>query len=1256
MFSHLHLHTQYSLLEGAIRVKKLVKVLQERGFESCAITDHGNMYGAVEFHHALRGAGLKPILGLGAWVVEGRLDEHQDSPKVQSCALNLLCENREGYQSLTYLSSLGFTQGKLKGVPHLDHSLLEQHAQGLIAFSGSIESEIGQRLLNGRQEEARCLAKWYQELYAGGFFLEVQNTGRPEQPSLNAQVVALAQELGIPLLGTNDCFYLDPDEAEAQYILWLMGQQRRVTDSDVPPQFPPERFLRTEEQMREALAGLPEEALTNTQAIAERCEVDLFNKQYFLPNFEIPQQYTLDSWLEKEAQEGLEKRLSLLYELYHPTDSFEEFRQPYDARLKFELEIIISMKFPGYFLIVADFINWAKNHGVSVGPGRGSGAGSLVAYSLRITDVDPLRYGLLFERFLNPDRISMPDFDIDFDVEGRDSVIEYVRQHYGEQNVCQIATFGSLKAKAVVRGVARVLDFPYSEADKIAKLVPNELNIALDDALKKEPELARMAREGTENEQRLIDLSLKLENLNTHLGTHAAGVIIMDQDIREVMPVCTGREGELQSQYTMKWAEDQGAVKFDFLGLLNLSNIDQTLDLLNAERPESQRLDLDRISMDDPLAFELLCKADTTGVFQVESSGMKRLLADMRPSCFEDIVAILALYRPGPLGSGMVDDFVQCKHGRKKVVYPHPLMEPILKETYGVMVYQEQIMQGVQVLAGFTLGQADLLRRAIGKKIVEVLAEQRAKFVDGCLANPEFVEKCPANTTPQEKANEIFDLIDYFSGYGFNKSHTVAYGLISYQTAYLKAHYPVEFMAALLNGAMGSPEKVVNFIGECKEMSIPVLPPDVNHSGKAFTVSPLGYKVTRRTLTHFDRDWSGLEDAVRETWKRALQILREREFEQADEFFRELRRQGSETLPDGLTEWLGREARGLAVRFGLNAVKNVGGHAVDAILEVREKGALTDFMEFLKTVDLGRLNKRMLETLVKCGAFDSLHTNRAQLFAVLDTAMHLAQEFQRDQDENQVSLFELMDESDARATETRLEFPELRDWSTEERLKQEKEALGFYVSGHPLDRYLAEARQLATTTAELLDGTFSDEHASLVGIVVDKTVRLNKDSEKFAIVRVEDLRGTLEFPVYARTYSDCAELLESDEPLLIHGRVVQRDDEVTLIPDRIQRLSDVRMNEAERLTLELYPDSLSDEQLRLLRNILKKYPGEKPLDFLVHAEDGVEVTVSVEENLRFAPALTLELEELLPSRQIWFRYPPRTKNGSASGRRYAHAA
>ncbi len=1256
MFTHLHLHTQYSLLEGAIRVKKLVKALQERDFQACAITDHGNMYGAVEFHHALRGAGLKPIIGLGASVVEGRLADHQDSPKVSSYSLNLLCENREGYQSLTYLASLGFTQGKLKGHPHLDHELLEQHARGLIAFSGSLESEIGQRLLNGRIEDARKLAEWYQGLYEGRFYLEVQNTGRPEQPELNAQIVRLAQDLNLPLLGTNDCFYLTPDEAEAQYILWLMGEQRRVTDSDVPPQLPPERFLRTEAEMREALAGLPEAALANTQLIAERCEVDLTNKQYFLPNFTIPPEFTLDSWLEKEAQDGLEKRLELLYELYAPEEPFEAFRKPYEERLKFELGIIISMKFPGYFLIVADFINWAKDHGVSVGPGRGSGAGSLVAYSLRITDVDPLRYGLLFERFLNPDRISMPDFDIDFDVEGRDSVIDYVRERYGDQNVCQIATFGSLKAKAVVRGVARVLDFPYSEADKIAKLVPNELNIALEDALKKEPELARLAREGSENEQRLIDLSLKLENLNTHLGTHAAGVIIMDQDIREVMPVCTGREGELQSQYTMKWAEDQGAVKFDFLGLLNLSNIDQSLELINAGRPESQQLDLDRISMEDPLAFELLCKADTTGVFQVESSGMKKLLADMRPSCFEDIVAILALYRPGPLGSGMVDDFVQCKHGRKKVVYPHPLMEPILKETYGVMVYQEQIMQGVQVLAGFSLGQADLLRRAIGKKIAEVMVEQRTKFVDGCVANPEFVSKCPAQTTPEEKANEIFDLIDYFSGYGFNKSHTVAYGLISYQTAYLKAHYPVEFMAALLNGAMGSPDKVVNFIGECKEMGVPVLPPDVNYSGKAFTVSPLGYRITRRTLVHFDRDWSGLEDGVRETLKRALQVLREKEFEHESAFLRELERQGVHPLPEGMTEWLGREARILAVRFGLNAVKNVGGHAVDAILEVREQGTLTDFMEFLKAVDLGRLNKRMLETLVKCGAFDSLHANRAQLFESLDDAMHLAQEFQRDQDANQVSLFELMDESDARATETRLEFPEMRDWSTEERLQQEKEALGFYVSGHPLDRYLAEAKQLATTTAELLDGTFTDEYAALVGVVVDKTVRLNKDSEKFAIVRIEDLRGTLEFPIYARTYNECADVLEEDGPLLIQGRVVQRDDEVTLIPDKIQRLRDVRQHEAEGLTLELNPDSLGEDQLRLLRNILKKYPGDRPLDFLVHAEPGVSVKVEVEDTVQFAPALTLELEELLPSRQLLFRYPPRPRSAPASGRRYAHAA
>ncbi|MEE2716869.1 MAG: DNA polymerase III subunit alpha [SAR324 cluster bacterium] len=1172
MFTHLHLHTQYSLSQGAIRIKPLVAALQEQGASACAITDHGNMFGVVEFHHTLRGAGLKPILGMGVWVLEGSLeDAHKAGGRPQGYPLQLLCENREGYHNLCYLASLSHTEGKLRGLPYLDRALLEQHRSGLIALSGGPQGEVAERLSQERTEEARQTAQWLNDVYNGQFYLELQNTGDPEHPACNERLLGLAKELDLPVVATNDCHYLKRDEAEAQHILWLMGRQKRVSDDNAPKAPPAERYLKTEAELRDRLPEVPAVAFSNTQMIADRCNVDLANDQYFLPKFEVPESHTLDSWLEHESKSGLEKRLAVLFGQYRPEESFEEFRKSYDERLAYELEVIISMRFPGYFLIVADFINWAKDNGVPVGPGRGSGAGSLVAYSLRITDVDPLHYGLLFERFLNPDRISMPDFDIDFDVAGRDRVIEYVRQHYGQQNVCQISTFNSLKAKAAVRGVARVLDFPYSEADKIAKLIPNELNITIDEALDKEPELARMAREGSPNEQKLIDLSLKLEGLSTHLGTHAAGVIIMDQDIREVMPVCTGRDGELQSMYTMKWAEDQGAVKFDFLGLLNLTNIEQTLALVNKDRSEEDRLDLDRIPMDDPLTFQLYCEAKTTGVFQLESSGTKRLLRDMQPSSFEDIVSILALYRPGPLGSGMVDDFVMCKNGRKPVTFSHPLLAPLLHETYGVMVYQEQIMQIVQVLAGFTLGQSDLLRRAIGKKIPEVLEEQRSKFVEGCLANPEFVSECPQKTTPKEKANEIFDLIHYFSGYGFNKSHTVAYGLISYHTAYLKAHYPVECLAALLNGAIGSPDSVVNYISECKEMGIRVLPPDVNDSEKEFTVTP---------------------------------------------------------EPDK------------AVRFGLNAVKNVGGPAVDAILEVRSAaGRLTDFLEFLKAVDLTRVNKRTLETLIQSGAFDSIHENRAQLMSVYEEALHLAQEHQRHHVENQHSLFELLDESEAKATETRLEFPDLKEWRMQEKLRHEKAALGFYVSGHPLDRFQSETQSLTTTTTEVRDGAHPEQaQVVLAGIVTDTTVRLNRDSEKFAIIRFEDLRGSLELPVYARVYAQCGPLLEEDDPVLIRGRIVMRDDEPALIPDAVQRLDEVREQFAERLTLHLLPDALDAEQYRRLNGTLQKYSGEQRVEIRACPSTEAEVRIQLPHALSFTAGLSEELEELLPVDKLEYAY------------------
>jgi DNA polymerase-3 subunit alpha len=1270
MFTHLHLHTQYSLLEGAIRVKQLAKILKERGFSACAITDHGNLFGAVEFYQALEKENLKPLIGMGAFVSEVPLSEHPDpNADLRYFHTQLLCQNRQGYQNLTYLASLGFTDGKRRGVPLIDHILLERYREGLIVLSGGIDGELGSRILNGRLDDARQLAQWYADLFPGRYYLELQNTGIAEQGEMNQGLIQLAGDLSLPLVGTNNCFYLNSEEAEAQHILRLMGMQRKVTDRDAPQMLTDQCYLKTETEMQETFmsSGLPLEALENTATIAEICELSLENTTYYLPQFEIPQGYTLDSWLEYESHTGLEQRLKVLHELYQSSESFEEFRNPYDERLRFELGVINQMKFPGYFLIVAEFINWAKDKGVSVGPGRGSGAGSLVAYALRITDVDPLRYGLLFERFLNPDRISMPDFDIDFDVEGRDSVIEHVREKYGSEKVCQISTFGSLKAKAVVRGVARVMDFPFSEADKIAKLVPNELNISLKDAIGKEPELARMEREGTENEQKLIRLSKSLENLSTHLGTHAAGVIIMDQDIREMMPVCTGKDNTVQSMFAMKYAEDQGAVKFDFLGLLNLSVIDKALELINRHRTEEETLDLNTIPMDDELTFELFCRGDTTGVFQLESSGMKKLLLDMRPSIFEDIVAILALYRPGPLGSGMVEDFVQCKHGRKKVVYPHPLMAEILKETYGVMVYQEQIMQGVQVLAKFTLGQSDLLRRAIGKKIPEVLAEQRQKFVEGCCVNPEFVEGVSRGMSPEEKANEIFDLIDYFSGYGFNKSHTVAYGLISYQTAYLKAHYPVQFMAAVLNSSITNPDKIVNFIGECKEMRIRVLPPDVREGHKQFTVTCQGYRVHKRALLHLER-FQSMESVefIRNALRHTLTPMLGKDFATELDFLQALQNQmealkiisdpaesqifqqlqvelrATEKFAElsSVRRFLRREARIEAVRFGLNAVKNVGGNAVDALVEARQGvEKISDFMEFLKILDFNRMNKRMLETLVKCGAFDSFHPSRSQLFNVLDHAIHLAQEFQRAEDGSQQSLFDLMDESEARQTETQLELPKIRDWSLKERLRLEKEALGFYVSGHPLDRYASDVKVLAASSADILTGIHKEgESVSLAGIVVEKTIRLTKNSEKFAIIRLEDLRGILELPIYSRVYKDYGHLLEMDEPLLVSGRISFRDDEFGLTADRLELLSQVRSEKALSMTICIDQERMSPEQLRHLRGIFQKHQGSQKVHFRVKTESDAFVLIQTPMQVQLNPRMMDELEELWKEQAAQFTY------------------
>lgn len=1237
-FTHLHVHTQYSLMEGAIRIKALAKKLKEMEFSACAITDHGNMFGAVEFYSTFKKQDLKAIIGLGAYISETPLDAPQESGHNNTSLpyqTNLLCLDKGGYKNLIKLASIAFTEGKQHNIPRLDHRLLEQYHEGLIATSSGLDGELGRRLSNGHALEARKIAQWYRDLFHGRYYIELQNTGLPNQHEVNQQLIKLAKELGIPLIATNDCHYLTREEGEAHYILELMRMQKRVSDSDIPPMLPPLRYLKSYEEMKRDMEGFPPEALSNTNMIAELCDLSLDNKTYYLPQFEVPQGHDLSSWLTHEAKEGLNKRLEHIMELLQPDQPLEEFRKPYDERLEVELEIIIKMGFPGYFLIVADFINWAKDHGIPVGPGRGSGAGSLVAYAIRITDVNPLQYGLLFERFLNPDRVSMPDFDIDFEVQGRDAVIQYVREHYGERNVCQIATFQTLGAKAALRNVARVLNFPYSEADKIAKLIPNKLGISLQESIDQEPELAKLESDGNDNEKKLITHAKTLEGLSTHLGTHAAGVIIMDSDIREVMPICTGKEDSVQSMYTMKYAEDQGAVKFDFLGLLNLSIIDGALKIINSMRPPEEVFDINKIPMFDQLTFDLFCKGDTTGVFQLESSGMKKLLMDMKPSVFEDIVAILALYRPGPLGSGMVDDFIQCKHGKKPVKYPHPLLEEVLKETYGVMVYQEQIMKAVQVLANFTLGQADLLRRAIGKKIKEVLETQRANFVQGCLANPRFMAGC-GTTDPTQVANNIFDLIDYFSGYGFNKSHTVAYGVISYQTAYLKANFPVQFMAALLNCSMNNPDKVVNFISEARDMGIQVLPPDVNQSIREFTVSPNGFQVDRRVQV-----WVK-EMGVPDMAIRSLKRLQKRVYETEAELEAAIRGLDQAEALVPFLDLIKKKSVHYAVRFGLNAVKNVGGSAVEFILEARRKkpnNQFSDLLDFMKSIDHRKVNKRILETLVKCGAFDSIEPNRRRLLEGLDDAIHLGEQFQEAETPGQDSLFALLDATEVASTESQLKLPDLPDWPKKKRLEYEKESLGFYVSGHPLDRYASEVERFTQSTIDLQEGKFKEgDEISLAGVIISKTIRLNKNSEKFAIVKIEDLRGSVEFPVFTKVYNEVKEILEEDEPILVSGTVSVREEEMGIRVNELKQLKTVRESQCKGLAIHLQGDQLKQDALKKLKGAFVKHPGPLKVHLHLLTETQQKVKISIPNQIQVTQHLVEELDNMLPGNSLKYRY------------------
>lgn len=1167
-FTHLHFHTHYSLLDGAIKVKGLGKYLSEIGYDSCAITDHGNLHGAVEFHDDLKKAGVKPIIGMEAYIA--KIDRFQRSyPRQGPNAYHtvLLCQNMEGYKNLIKMTSIGFSEGKYYGKPRIDHEILEKYNSGLIALSACLQGELANRIVNDDVEGAYRTAQWYADVFPGRYYIELQKNGLEKQKLVNAELLRIAEKFELPLIGTCDCHYKTRSDAEAQYILQLMGWQKKVTDLDVKTLDTHELYIKTEEEILEAFSELPPSCISNSRVIADQCDLDLSTKKLYLPEYPVAEGKNLEQELIDQAQAGLIHRMEYLKKLYKWSDEeLIQQKEIYDERLAYELDIINKMEYPGYFLIVSDFIKWSKKNGVPVGPGRGSGAGSLVAYAMEITDIDPIKYDLLFERFLNPERVSMPDFDIDFEVEGRETVIDYVKNKYGEPNVCQISAIGSLKAKGAIRGVARVLDIPYAEADKIAKLVPDDLGITLTKVLEQEPQFKEMLENGSETEQKLIKTALALEGMNNNLSTHAAGVIIMDSPISDIMPTCTPTKGDgIQSQYTMKYAEAQGAVKFDFLGLRNLSIIDKTVSLINKKRSPEDQLDISLIPMDDVNTFQLLCRGDTTGVFQLESEGMKTLIRKLKPDCFEDIIALVALYRPGPLGSGMVDDYVERKHGRQQTTYPHERMESVLKETYGVMVYQEQVMRTVQVLADFTLGGADILRRAIGKKIPEVLQEQRQAFIDGCAKND----------ISADLANSIFDLIDKFAGYGFNKSHSAAYALISYQTAWLKANYPVDFMAALLTIERSKPDSIVKLISECQEMSIQVLPPDINDSDLIFTAH------------------------------------------------------------DG------------KIRFGLNAIKNVGAAALESILHEREQcNRFESLMDVFRRIDTSKVNSRVLEALIKSGVFDSIEPNRRKILEGMDHILNLASAEKAMHIKNQTSFFDLLSDQEVEKTKTRIELPDISDWKSRTRLKFEKEALGFYISGHPLNPFYNEINSYTkiTRTSELKEEGKKfgfKEVINLAGVVVTSVVRMTKKSnEKWAILTLEDIWGSIEVMVFPKVFAEHQQFLESDrfdDPILVTGRVSTNDETLKISAQTITPLPYIRAQRSASMQISL-PNSFHPQQLGAMKNILEANRGNCEVYLSVISENNCRVQVKLNQQIDASEDFVNEMEDLVPLENLRFNY------------------
>jgi len=1130
-FVHLHLHTDYSLLDGACDVEKLCQRAKELGMPAVAMTDHGNIFGAVHFVNAAKAAGIKPIVGCELYVCKKEDHNIERTPPEGDTYNHLLvlAENEEGYRNLVKITS----EASLHGFyykPRISKKFLSEHSKGLIALSGCLKGEVAEFLMEEKYDAARNAAASFTDIFGKeNFFLEIQDQGLEQEHRIHPGLFQLEKDLGLPLVATNDSHYLCEDDAHAQDVMVCIQTGKSIQDTNRMKFQGTDFYVKNYEQMARVFKDSPQ-VLSRTLAIAERCNMRIEKVSNPFPHFDVPAGFTADSYFEHITREGFARRLETIRRA-EAGGALKHSVAEYEQRLNREIAIIQQMQFAGYFLIVWDFIRYAREHDIPVGPGRGSAAGSLVSYSLGITDIDPLQHELLFERFLNPERISMPDIDIDFCMNRRGEVIQYVTRKYGRENVAQIITFGTMAAKAAIKDVGRAMDIPYADVDRIAKMVPTTLNIKLDDAIRESPAL-QQAYDSDSQIRALLDTARKLEGLVRNSGVHAAGVVISPRPLTDLVPLHKTKNDEIVTAFDMVAIEKMGLLKMDFLGLTTLTILDDALKLIVQTRGE--HLSLETIPLDNAVTYEKVFHTGlTSGVFQFESNGMRDVLRRYKPNSVEDLTALNALYRPGPIQGGMIDDFIDRKHGRKKIEYELPELKEVLAETLGVIVYQEQVMQIANRLAGYSLGEADLLRRAMGKKNAEEMAKQRERFVQGAVQR----------SFPPKKIEKIFDLMAQFAGYGFNKSHSAAYALLAYHTAYLKTHYPVEFMAALLTSVTGNTDDVVKYINECREMGIAVEPPDINVSDANFT------------------------------------------------------------------------PHGAAIRFGLAAVKNVGHNAIDSIIAGRKKlSRYKSIYEVCENVDLRLLNKRVIESLVKSGAMDSLG-RRSQLMAVLDKAMDHAQKALRDAESGQHGLFGVFQDEVAESQAESL--PDIPDWDEHTRLSNEKEILGFFITGHPLEKYrdkLDDLRALSTSElAAMKSSTGKDESITTAGIITNLRVLKSKRGDFYAQCALEDMAGTVETIVFPEAYKKLQDKVKLEVPVLIRGGVrIEEGANPKLTVNDIQSLEDVKVPLPKSLRIRIPLETASETTVGELHRLFSERKGEAKVLFDVERAGDFMVVMEAE--------------------------------------------